>query len=103
MVVIKEPVEFNWDRGNIGKNRKRHGVNEREAEEPFFDSKRKTFRDHLHSGKEERFRIIGKTKRRRLLFVAFTIRKERVRIISARDVNRKEVRLYEEKIVTAEV
>ncbi|SRR3989339_2048618 len=98
MVVIKEPVKFDWDKGNVGKNQKRHDVNEKEAEEPFFDRKRRTFKDHLHSGKEERFRIIGKTKGGRLLFIVFTVRKGLVRIISARDVNRKEVRLYEEKV-----
>lgn len=103
MVVIREPLEFQWDRGNIGKNRMKHGVEENEAEEPFFDRKRKTFKDRLHSGNEERFRVIGKTKGKRLLFVAFTIRNGKIRIISARDVNRKEVRLYEEKIGAAKV
>ncbi|PIV02087.1 hypothetical protein COS54_00055 [Candidatus Shapirobacteria bacterium CG03_land_8_20_14_0_80_39_12] len=103
VIVIKEPVEFEWDKGNIGKNQKRHGVNEKEAEEPFFDNKKKTFKDYLHSGKEERFRIIGKTKRGRLLFAAFTIRKGLVRIISVRNVNRKEVQLYEEKTSVAKV
>lgn len=103
MVVINDPEKFDWDKGNIGKNQKRHGVNEKEAEESFFDNKRKTFRDHLHSGKEERFRIVGKTKDGRLLFVVFTIRKGKIRIISARDVNRKEVRLYEEKIGATKV
>ena len=97
MVVIKEPLEFQWDKGNIGKNQKKHGVGENEAEEPFFDKKRKTFRDRVHSGKEERFRVIGKTKAGKLLFIAFTVRSKKVRIISARDVNRKEVSLYEEK------
>ena len=103
MVVIKEPIEFQWDKGNISKNRKKHRVDENEAEEPFFDSKRKTFNDHVHSNKEERFRFIGKTKKGRLLFIAFTIRNKKVRVISARNINKKEVKLYEEKIGTAKV
>ena len=81
MKRLSEPVEFEWDKGNIGKN-KTHGVMEEEAEELFFDEKKKMFSDRLHSGNEERFRIIGKTKGGRLLFIAFTIRKKRVRIIS---------------------
>jgi len=93
MVVNKSATEFDWNKGNIGKNRK-HKVNDKEAEEAFFDKKKKTFRDHVHSGVEERFLVIGKTKKKRLLFVVFTTRREKVRIISARDVNKKEVTLY---------
>lgn len=103
MVVIKEPIKFDWDKGNVGKNKKNHEVGEKEAEEPFFDKKKRTFKDRLHSGKEERFRVIGKTKQKRLLFVVFTIRNGNIRVISARETNRKEVFLYEEKINTTKV
>lgn len=103
MVVIKEPIEFDWDKGNIDKNWKKHKVTEKEAEEVFFDENKRTFLDHVHSDGEERFRAVGKTKGGRLLFVVFTMREEKVRIISARDVNRKEVFLYEEKIGTTKV
>ena len=96
MGVVKEPVEFIWDKGNIDKNWKKHRVSNKECEEVFFDRNKKTFKDKLHSGKEERFRIIGKTKKKRLLFIAFTIRSYKVRVISARDINKKEVYLYEE-------
>lgn len=96
MRVFKKPLEFDWNRGNIGKNI-RHNVKEREAEEPFFDKNRKTFKDTLHSGIEERYRIVGKTKEGRLLFIAFTMRGRKIRIISARDVNKKEVSLYEKE------
>ncbi len=96
MIRFKEPLEFEWDKGNIGKNKK-HNVEDNEAEEVFFDENKKAFKDHLHSGKEERFRIIGRTKNARVLFVVFTIRKGRARIISVRDINKKEVDLYEEK------
>ena len=94
MVVIREPIEFQWDKGNVGKNQKKHEVSEKEAEEVFFDKKRLTFKNHVHSGKEERHRVIGKTKSKRLLFVAFTVRNKKVRVISARDTNRKEAKLY---------
>jgi uncharacterized DUF497 family protein len=97
MVKVKEPVEFIWDKGNKDKNWVKHKVTNRECEEVFFDEDKKMFKDNLHSRGEERFRIVGKTKKGRLLFVVFTIRKSKVRIISARDTNRMEVYLYEEK------
>lgn len=97
VVTNKEPVEFIWDRGNKDKNWVKHKVTDQESEEVFFDEEKKTFKDKLHSKGEERFRIIGRTKRGRLLFVVFTIRRNRVRVISARDINKKEVKLYEEK------
>ena len=96
-MIIKKPVEFQWDEGNIGKN-KIHAVEDKEVEEVFLDEKRYIFKDKVHSQNEERFRILGKTKKGRLLFVAFTIRNQKVRIISARDINKKEVYLYEKKI-----
>lgn len=94
--IDKLVLEFEWDEGNIGKNKK-HNVEDREAEEVFLDENKKTFKDHLHSNGEERFRVVGKTKKGRLLFVAFTIRKGKIRIISARDINKKEVSLYYEE------
>jgi len=96
MIVVKKLLEFQWDAGNILKNDK-HGVENQETEEVFFDEKKKIFKDHLHSGREERFRIMGVTKKGRLLFVVFTKRKGKVRIISARDINKKEVPLYGKK------
>ncbi len=102
MQVDKKVLEFEWDKGNVGKNLK-HSISDREAEEVFFDNKRFIFKDKIHSQGEERFRIIGKTKKERLLFVAFTKRGKKIRIISARSINKKEVFLYEEKIKTSKI
>lgn len=99
MIVIKKPVEFEWDKGNIGKNKK-HNVDDQEAEEIFLDKKRFIFKDKVHSHDEERFRILGKTRKGRLLFIVFTIRVNKIRIISAREINKKEVFLYEKKAST---
>lgn len=88
-------LEFEWDRGNIGKNAK-HGVEDFEGEEAFFDERKVLLRDRLHSLGEERFVLLGRTKKERLVFVVFTRRGRRIRIISARDANRKERPLYEE-------
>lgn len=102
MRVDKKPIEFLWDRGNSVKNTK-HNVTDGESEEVFLDKNKKTFTDTVHSQHEERLRVVGKTRKGRLLFVVFTKRDIKIRIISARDVNRKEVSLYEEEISTAKI
>lgn len=96
MLLDQEVVEFDWDEGNKGKNRE-HGVEDSESEEPFFDGHKVILEDPLHSLGEERFLLIGKTKKGRLLYVVFTKRKKRIRIISARALNRKEKHLYEKE------
>lgn len=96
MLLDEGLFEFEWDAGNVGKNGK-HGVSDSESEEVFFDSDKMILKDILHSHAEERLILLGNTKKKRLLFVAFTRRKNRVRIISARDVNKKERGLYEKK------
>ena len=94
MKFNREVLEFDWDKGNRDKNKTKHHVNDKEAEEVFFDRNKKTFKDRLHSGNEERFRVVGRTEKKRLLFVVFTKRNKKIRIISARDVNKKERCLY---------
>ncbi|HTK03760.1 MAG TPA: BrnT family toxin [Alphaproteobacteria bacterium] len=98
MRKFKNTTEFQWDRGNHNKNWLRHEVSNEECEEVFFDRSRFIFKDNIHSDKEERFRILGKTKKNRFLFIVFTKRGKKIRIISARDVNKKEVQIYEKKI-----
>ena len=93
--VFHKVTGFEWDKGNEMKNLTRHNVLNEECEEMFFDINKKILKDILHSGKEERYLLIGKTKKGRLLFLVFTIRKKLIRVISARDLNRKEYKLYE--------
>lgn len=95
MIVIRKPIEFIWNKGNKDKNWTKHEVTNKEAEESFFDENRQIFKDKLHSGKEERHILLGKTKEGRLLYTVFTMRNKKVRIISSRDINRKERKLYE--------
>jgi len=90
------PSEFEWDKGNKGKNWLKHRVSDAECEEVFFDHTKKLAKDIFHCDQEERYILIGKTKIGRVLFVVFTMRKHKVRIISARNLNRKEQYLYEE-------
>ncbi len=77
MRIVKEAFEFEWDKENIDKNKK-HVVKNKESEETFFDKDRFIFKDHIHSGKEERFQILGKTREDRLLFVVFTKRGKKI-------------------------
>ena len=92
-----EIIEFDWDKDNKDKNLKKHGVSDEECEEIFFDPRKKISKDILHSANEGRYILIGKTKSKRLLFLVFTIRKNKIRVISARNLNKKEKHLYEQK------
>ncbi len=94
MKVDKNATRFEWDKGNSEKNKK-HNVEDKEAEEVFFDKKKIILKDKSHSQKEERFITVGKTKKDRLLYIVFTERRKKIRIISARDINKKEVSIYE--------
>ncbi|MBI4096553.1 MAG: BrnT family toxin [Candidatus Levybacteria bacterium] len=94
MTAIRKVLEFEWDKGNIDKPKK-HGVTIDEAEEAFFDDNKAVFNDWQHSKKEKRATLLGKTRSERLLNITFTIRRKKIRIITARDINKKEVQLYE--------
>jgi len=90
-------TEFEWDKGNTDKNWEKHRVSDEECEEVFFDPNKKVLEDALHSVDEARYILIGQTKLNRFLFISFTLRKNKVRVISARDLNKKEKHLYEER------
>jgi uncharacterized DUF497 family protein len=87
---------FDWDEGNTRKNEK-HGVTMAEAEQVFFNAPLLVLEDSRHSNQEPRFHALGKTDDRRLLHITFTVRHhgEKVRVISARDMHRKERVIYE--------
>ena len=104
MVVVRLPSvsSFEWDRGNEQKNWLKHKVTGEEAEEAFDDENRLLFEDVKHSTiQEQRFILFGKTQEDRRLVIAFTMRIEKVRIISARPMNRKEAIVYEKAISAA--
>ncbi len=89
-------VKFEWDKGNEEKNFLKHKVIIKEIEEIFFDKKLVVFKDHLHSEQEDRYIAMGKTIKKRLLFIVFTLRENKIRVISARDrKKRKEILPYE--------
>ena len=94
-IILPDILTFEWDEGNSLKSWIKHKVSTKEQEQTFFDKHKRAFKDTDHSHIEERFLLFGKTKKGRRLIVAFTIRNEKVRCISARPMNRKEVPIYE--------
>lgn len=95
MQVKGKVVEFAWDKGNLDKSYTKHGITPKEAEEIFISEEAFVVPDVKHSQKEDRFIILGKSTAGRSLFVIFTIRKNKVRIVSARRMHKKEVEKYE--------
>ncbi len=91
---LDSPVGFDWDDANVEKNWERHRVAFWEAEEVFFNEPLLVHLDAAHSARERRHVAFGHTDSGRFLFIAFTIRNRLVRVISARDMTRKENRIY---------
>ncbi|HEY3358084.1 MAG TPA: BrnT family toxin [Polyangia bacterium] len=87
-------IGFEWDDGNAEKNWVKHQVSRGEAEEVFFNEPLVVADDEEHSAREERFFVLGHTNRRRALFLVCTIRGELIRVISARDMTKKEREVY---------
>lgn len=94
---LNKLTRFEWDKGNVDKSLKKHGVTANESEEVFLDEKVLLVEDIKHSQKEERSIAIGKTFKGKLLFVVFTLRERKIRIVSARAANIKERRRYEDE------
>jgi len=87
---------FDWDEGNINKNFVAHDVSHFECEEIFFNIPILIQQDQKHKQNEKRYFALGRTDLHRYLFIAFTIRDTALRVISARDMNKREVRIYEQ-------
>jgi uncharacterized protein len=90
-----DATEFDWDGGNAEKNWLRHRVSQSESEQVFFNRPLVVAEDDLHSHGESRYYALGRTDSGRLLMVVYTLRGERIRIISARDMTRRERKEYE--------
>lgn len=92
--IITGFTGFEWDNGNLLKNWEEHRVSASECEQVFFNKPLLTGSDEKHSQKEVRFYALGQTDTGRLLFVVFTVRGNLIRVISARDMNKKERKVY---------
>ena len=95
MIDVSTMTEFEWDKGNLDKSYKKHGITPNVAEEIFLDENLVIQTDINHAQGEERYIAIGKTGESIILFVIFTVRVWKIRIISARRANKKERNVYE--------
>ena len=97
MIDLSKVIVFEWDDGNSRKN-EQHGVSMAEAEQVLFNSPLVVLPDRRHSDAELRFHALGKTNDGRRLHITFTLRDagQFIRVISARDLHRKERVIYEQ-------
>jgi len=88
---------FDWDDGNARKNEK-HEISTAESEQIFFNASLLLLTDARHNPGEPRYHALGKTDEGRLLHIAFSLRQggRRIRVISAREMHRKERVIYEQ-------
>jgi uncharacterized DUF497 family protein len=98
MIDLSRVTGFEWDDGNRRKNADKHDVSPAEAESIFFNDPLIVAEDEKHSRSERCFNALGQTADSRLLHVTFTLRHDEtlIRVISARDMNRKERKIYEQ-------
>ena len=99
MLDLSQTIGFDWDEANSGKSASKHSVSRAEAEQIFFDEQLLLADDVKHSQDEPRYHALGRTIEGRLLHVTFTLRdnQTRIRVISARDANRRERAAYAQK------
>ena len=98
MIDWTQVTGFNWDEGNARKSVEKHDVSQSEAEQIFFNQPLLLLEDSKHSQKESRYHALGITDDKRFLHITFTLRESGtlIRVISARNMNRKERKVYEQ-------
>ncbi|MDD2748541.1 MAG: BrnT family toxin [Acidithiobacillus sp.] len=98
MIYLAQITGFDWDEGNSRKNAEKHGVSQSEAESLFFNEPLLVQEDARHSQTEARYHALGETDDARCLHITFTVRQggTLIRVISARDMHRKERTIYEQ-------
>lgn len=90
-------MKFEWDENKAEANLLKHGVSFDEAKTVFYDSLYVDFYDPDHSHNEHRYIIIGQSQQSRLLMVSYTERENTTRLISSRELTRRERRIYEKE------
>ena len=93
---LEGSIGFDWDEGNVDKNWHLHRVAFWEAEEAFLNEPLVVRADPVHSSSESRYLALGVADSGRRLFISFTVRRQLIRVISARDMTRKESQAYDE-------
>ncbi|MDX6403152.1 MAG: uncharacterized protein QOH70_607 [Blastocatellia bacterium] len=90
-------LRFEWDPRKAASNLRKHGVSFEEAASVFNDVLATVYEDPDHSVREKRFLTVGTSGQGRLLHISFADRGERIRIINARKVTRREREFYEKE------
>lgn len=98
MVDWKQITGFDWGAGNERKSVEKHAVSRFESEQVFFNQPLLVLIDQKHSRTEPRYHALGKSNGDRLLHITFTLRSDHtlIRVISSRDMHRKERDFYEQ-------
>lgn len=94
MDPLQRCTGFEWDEGHSGKNWKKHRVSDGECEQVFFNPPLMAIPDIEHSQDEDRILVLGRTESGRKLFVVCTVRGDRIRVISAREMTKREREAY---------
>src|SRR3989338_6785835 len=97
MDIAQKAESFDWDEGNLDKNWEKHKVAYYECEEVFFNEPLVVAEDEEHSKEEKRYYAWERSNQGRLLFLVLTVGGRKIRVIPARDINKKERRYYREK------
>ena len=96
--ILEQFTGFQWDEGNSNKNWISHKVQKSECEQAFFNQPLLISDSKKENEKEKRWYLFGRTDLDRRLFIVFTVRNNLIRVISARDMSRKEREEYNEEI-----
>jgi hypothetical protein len=91
---LSRATGFEWDEWNGPKIWKQHSVSQAECEQVFFNEPLVVAEEVEHSEEEQRYYVLGRTDQARELSIVFTMRQDRIRVITARDMSRKERRIY---------
>ena len=99
MIDLIKITGFDWDDGNARKSAEKHEVNQSDAEQVFFNTPLLILPDERHSQSETRYHALGQADEARMLHITFTLRGDEtlIRVISARDMHRKERAVYEQR------
>ena len=93
-----ERLKITWDISKNTANKRKHGISFEEAQSVFYDEFARLIHDPDHSGMEDRYILLGRSSRLRLMIVCHCYREEHhtIRIISARKAKRSEKKQYED-------
>lgn len=95
-IELAQCLGFDWDGGNADKNWLKHGISQAVCEQLFFNQPLLLLEDDKHSEHEPRFHALGHANDGQRLFIVFTVRKQLIRIISARPMSKKERGFYDQ-------